>query len=157
MAGRAGGLCDGDHIPDLCPPPLRDNSMIETVTVQPCEQEGVQMTDILNAETQERLHRENQEAIAQIRSKLDLLISQNEEQSRAMRIITGAPQLADLDALIKFRDEHRRLLSYDRRITGAAESITAWILRIIFAGAVALVVLGMSVAGLGDALKAWLK
>lgn len=131
--------------------------MVETVAVQPCEQEGVEMTDILNAETQERLHQENQEAIAHLRTRLDLLISQNEEQSRALRIITGAPQLADLDALIKFRDEHRRLLSYDRRITDATESVTTWIMRIIFAGAVALVVLGMSVVGLGDAIKAWLK
>lgn len=111
------------------------------------------MTDILNPETQERLHRENQEAIADIRSKLDRLISEHEEQNRALRIIIGGP-VSDMEVLMRFWNEHHRLIRYDRRITDVAETMAQWITRGILAGSIVLVVVGMAYVGVFDSIKA---
>ena len=127
-----------------------------TVSVSRGSDGGYEMTDIMNADSQRRLHDENQRAIDQLRSRLDTVIAQNEAQTAALRIIVGCP-ISDTEALMKFRDEHRRFQRYDQRISEASETLIRWIMRLILVGAIAFMVVGMSFAGVFDALRSLTK
>lgn len=112
--------------------------------------------DILNAETQRQLHEDNQHAIAELKIRLDTLIAQNEAQTTALKLIIGS-QITDTEALLRFRNVYNRLARYDQRMVDASETVVTWILRLLFAGAVGLGILGLSLAGVLDQLKGLFK
>ncbi len=128
--------------------------MEEVISVHPCgdNEKDPEVTDILSEEGQRRLHRENQDAIDKLRAKLDKVLEQNEIQMHALRVIIGS-SVTDTEALLRFRDEHRRLLGYDKRLTAATDSMVSWTMRFLFVGAVVLVLVGLSVTGILDMIK----
>lgn len=112
--------------------------------------EGV--TRYLTEETQRELHMENKEAIDDIRLKLDTLIHQNEIQTLALRVIIGGAA-NDTEALIKFREEHQRLLRYDQKIAVAWEGLAIWIIRLLLIGLLAIVFWGVASTGVLEMIK----
>lgn len=112
-----------------------------------------------NRQAEDRLHAlhlENQRAIDDLRVRLDHLLAQSEAQLVALRTIIGGP-IGDMEALLRFRDEHQRFRIYDRRITTAAEGLAVWAIRGLLVGMAALTMWGMGSIGAFSALKEWIK
>lgn len=108
---------------------------------------------LLTEEVQQRLHAENQQAIDHLRTKIDMLIQQNEAQMLALRMIIGG-SVTDTEALLRFHEEQQRFRRYDRRISDAAESIATWTIRMFLIGGIVIAVWGMAAVGIFDAVKA---
>jgi len=110
----------------------------------------------MDPDEQQRLHAENQQAIASICARLDTLMAQTEQQSAALRAIIGGA-LTDTEALIRFREEHRRFQRYDQSISDATQTLMRWIGRAVVVGGIALMLVGLAANGVGDVLRGLFK
>ncbi len=83
---------------------------MKTVAVQPCnDSEEGEMTDILNADEQRRLHKENQDAIRSITTSIDELIRRQGKMETALVHGLGI-DINDPKTVRKFAEEHADLV-----------------------------------------------
>lgn len=133
---------------------------METVAVQPCEEESAEMTDILKADVQRELHRENQDAIArlteqikEVNAALNRLVDQNNAQTQALRIVLDGQSTDLLNAAVRHRREHERFVSLDKVVSEATSDLGRVARRLVYAGAIGLLIFGLSFTGAIEALK----
>ena len=118
------------------------------------------MTDILRADVQRELHRENQDAIGrmteQIRemnSVLKALVDHNNAQTQALRIVLDGRSTDLLNAAVRHRREHERFMNLDKVVSETTSDLGRVARRLVYAGAIGLLIFGLSFTGAIEALK----
>lgn len=84
-----------------------------------------------------------------------MLVTQNELQNMALKVIIGG-SITDTEALLKFRQDHLRLLRYDQQITDAARAGLSWFGKMMAIGMVMLLIFAVALSNIGDGLKSFL-
>lgn len=78
------------------------------------------------------MHQQNQQRFADADARLRTIEQRLDTLIRALSVMVESDDLSNdrsMESVVRFREEHRRLLFYDRQFSSLAETIGRWIIR----------------------------